>query len=154
VSMFAATRLQTAETRARLWNTRCAGKPAGYQMAKGYILIRQAGLFTVLAHRLAWFFTHEIWPTVDVDHINGDPSDNRLVNLRLATVSQNLWNCKGHRDSVTGVKGVYPDPVKGYRAKVMRGGRTYDAGRFDDLGDAKAARDALALRLHGEFMRD
>ena len=35
-------------------------------------------------HRLAWLYVHGCWPTEDIDHINGDPSDNRIANLREA----------------------------------------------------------------------
>jgi hypothetical protein len=42
-----------------------------------------------LAHRCAWLWFYGEWPEHDIDHINGDRSDNRLINLRKATRSQN-----------------------------------------------------------------
>ena len=46
------------------------------------------------AHRLAWAMVHGAWPEGDIDHINGIRNDNRIVNLRLATRSQNAQNLK------------------------------------------------------------
>ncbi len=45
-----------------------------------------------LVHRLAWFLTYGRWPAEMIDHINGDPFDNRLENIREATHSQNARN--------------------------------------------------------------
>ena len=48
----------------------------------------------VKAHRLAWFYVHEQWPTHSIDHINGDALDNRIVNLRSVTNAENRKNSK------------------------------------------------------------
>src|SRR5258705_8821976 len=50
---------------------------------------------TCKVHRLIWLIVYGEWPHQDIDHVNGNPSDNRIINLRLATDSQNLGNmCK------------------------------------------------------------
>src|SRR5579872_763292 len=46
------------------------------------------------AHNLAWLYVHGEWPRGELDHIDGDPHNNRLTNLREASHSQNLGNCK------------------------------------------------------------
>src|SRR5262245_33505102 len=59
-----------------------------------------------LAHRLAWLHVHGSWPAGDIDHVNGNPSDNRIVNLRLATRTQNNANSR-RRPNTSGFKGVH-----------------------------------------------
>ncbi len=70
---------------------RFAGKPSGHKKTNGYIEITVGG-WRYLAHRLGWFFVHGSWPVNDIDHINGDRSDNRIVNLRDVLPTDNLQN--------------------------------------------------------------
>ncbi|EOC1198696.1 HNH endonuclease [Cronobacter sakazakii] len=57
----------------------------------GYIFVSWRGK-KYAAHRLAWFYYHGKWPKEDIDHINGNPSDNSIRNLREATRAQNSHN--------------------------------------------------------------
>jgi len=57
-------------------------------------------------HRLAWLLSYGKWPVKDVDHLDGDPSNNRLVNLREATCSQNVGNARRSKANTSGFKGV------------------------------------------------
>tara|TARA_R110000868_G_scaffold66014_14_gene197062 strand:- start:648 stop:1154 length:507 start_codon:yes stop_codon:yes gene_type:complete len=50
------------------------------------------------AHRVAWFLYSNEWPYLEIDHINGIKTDNRIKNLRLATRSMNTQNYPGHRN--------------------------------------------------------
>ena len=70
----------------------------------GYLYIKIDGR-VFAAHRLVWLYVHGVWPPVFIDHINHNPLDNRLCNLRLATVAENARNRQsppGHR----GYRGV------------------------------------------------
>ena len=59
------------------------------------------------AHRLAWLMTYGDWPKEFIDHINGDPSDNRIANLREVTFSENLQNQRrAQKRSKSGLLGV------------------------------------------------
>ena len=58
------------------------------------------------AHRLAWLYVYGEWPDGEVDHINGDPADNRIVNLRVATSAENCRNRGLRADNTSGIKGV------------------------------------------------
>jgi len=80
---------------------------------------------------------------MQVDHINGNPLDNRRDNLRVLSASDNSRNQKDRSDSSTGFKGVHFDRSRGkWMAHVSEGGKFRNLGRFDSMEDAKAARIA------------
>lgn len=72
---------------------------------KGYLDIRIDGK-TYKAHRLAWFISQEEWPKAEIDHHDGIPSNNRILNLREATSSENGCNTKTRKDNTSGHKGI------------------------------------------------
>jgi hypothetical protein len=68
-------------------------KKAGWKHPSGYRYLIINGV-TFSEHRLAWFVTHgSIDENLVIDHINGKRGDNRLVNLRQVTVTENNKNC-------------------------------------------------------------
>jgi hypothetical protein len=90
------------------------------------------------AHRAAWAIVHNELPPV-VDHLNGDPSDNRIVNLRGTTQASNSRNCKLRASNKSGVPGVTSIGKK-WRATIGFGGVKKSLGCFDDYEAAVAAR--------------
>lgn len=125
------------------------GKRAGnYDKKSRYRRIRIWNI-EYKAHRLAWLYVHGVWPG-DVDHINGDPSDNRLCNLRESSPSQNLANQKKRVDNSTGFKGVARrSNASGYRAHLCG----QYLGSFATAEDAHEAYQQAALARFGEFAR-
>lgn len=103
-------------------------------------------------HRLIWLYVHGRWPTGEIDHINGDGTDNRLVNLREATKSQNMANAGHWGHNTTGFKGVTRSRGK-WQARIGKAGRVF-LGRFDSPQAAQAAYMAKARDLFGEFVRE
>jgi hypothetical protein len=88
---------------------------------------------------------------MDVDHINGNGLDNRRINLRVATRSQNLSNIKTRRGKF-GYLGVHQNVGGKFRAEVCRNYKTHRvSGSFYTAEEAALARDELAIRLFGEF---
>ena len=105
------------------------------------------------AHRVAWAIHHGEWPRMMVDHIDGDPHNNRASNLRLATRSQNNWNSSTRKDNKTGFKGVSIRGNGKYRAKIAAHGKVYSLGDFESPEDAHEVYELASHLLHGDFAR-
>lgn len=124
----------------KTWNKQNAGKealtytdPYGYKM--GMIFKHR-----VKAHQVVWALHHGEWPKHQIDHVNGNPADNRIENLRDVPQSVNCRNNKRRRDNVTGFVGVYHMPNGRFYAQITRDGKTHHLGTFDTFEQAKAAR--------------
>ena len=104
-----------------------------------------------MAHRLAWLFIYGEFPKLQIDHKNGNRSDNRLINLRLATNAQNSAN----RPPVgNGLKGCCYKKRNGrWVAQIMKECRQIHLGYFDTEQEAHSAYAEAATKLHGEFAR-
>lgn len=127
------------------------GKEAGHRMKRGSAVQLRIDKRLYSAHRVIWLMVYGVWPT-EVDHIDNDPLNNRLSNLRAATHAQNLKNMSMHRDNAQGVKGVYRNKhASGYFSQIMVDGKQHYLGRFKTKEQASAAYNAAAKRLHGEF---
>jgi hypothetical protein len=101
------------------------------------------------SHRLAWLYVYGKWPEKNLDHINRNPSDNRIANLREADQSANMQNKGMQRNNKTGVTGVMFDMRRGaYRAEIRIAGKTRYLGRFNDLESAASAYAAAKAALH------
>jgi hypothetical protein len=121
----------------------------------GYCTLRVAGTI-YSAHRLAWFYVHGEWPPkgIQVDHINRDPSDNRLANLRLATQAQNNANSAMRHRNKAGLKGVVFYPMTSrWKASITIKGRGKHLGYFATKEEAHEAYKKAAQHAHGEFAR-
>lgn len=131
--------------------TRKSGKgKGGGKNGAGYIQINVDKKF-YLGHRLAWWFVHGEWPSGWLDHINGDPTDNRIANLRLADGRQNRANSRRRRD---GLKGVFwSTRRRKWYAQIQSGRTKYHLGVFDTEADAHAAYCRAARERFGEFAR-
>jgi hypothetical protein len=105
-------------------------------------------------HRLAWLHVHGCWPRegLHIDHVDHDGFNNRLNNLREATRSQNYFNQRTSGRNTSGYRGVSWHPqAKRWRAAVWTNGKRVES-LFADINDAAEWRDAMAKKLHGEFV--
>lgn len=115
-----------------------AGQIAGATDAHGYCVIRVDGVL-YKAHRLAWLYARGRWPSGLLDHINRVPGDNRLINLREATQSENMHNAS--RKSKSGVPGVrWRAERDRWVAQIRVGYRNHVIGSFLSKDEAVAAR--------------
>lgn len=129
-----------------------AGKPIGSKAAGGYLRFSVLGR-SYLAHTLAWLYVYGEFPPAkhDIDHVNGDRTDNRIVNLRIATRSQNLANGAKRR---AGLKGVYFHKAKQkWHARLQKDGHVHSLGYYATEQEAHEAYRLWAVRAHGQFAR-
>lgn len=135
------------------WNGRYSGKNAGSIGSTGHVRICINDKM-YLAHRLAWLMIHGVWPANEIDHINGEPSDNRLVNLREATRQENQQNRRRHCSNKSGLKGIYKNKIgTTWAATIYWFGRKIHVGNFPTAEAAHAAYCAAARNHYGEFAR-
>lgn len=127
------------------------GNLAGSLTAQGYRCIQIAGR-KYKAHRLAWFYTTGEWPAHDIDHRDEDKANNRWLNLRPATRSQNMLNKGSRSDNKSGIKGVSWDRRRGlWHAQLQTRGRKIHVGHYVDKGEAAMAIHNARTQHHGEF---
>jgi hypothetical protein len=138
-------------------NTRLIGRAAGTPSSRGYIVIGVPEYGRFGAHRLAWFYVHGASiGEAQIDHIDGNPSNNSIMNLRLATPSQQQRNRGGMSCSKSGLKGAHyigPGRTKKWGSAIKVGGRSIFLGSFACAEDANTAYAAAALKYFGEFAR-
>ena len=100
-------------------------------------------------HRL---LTKNINTKMHTDHINGNGLDNRKINLRICTHSENLRNRKKNVNNKSGYKGVSLDKnLNKFRCKLYMNGKAIHIGYFINPKDAARAYNDAALKYHGEF---
>jgi hypothetical protein len=130
------------------WDGKWAGKKAGTVNGPGYCVFELENR-PFLAHRVAWAISHGRWPANQIDHIDGDRANNRLSNLREATVRENHQNRSRHTSNTSGYLGVYwHAPTKKWQAKIMVNGNTHHLGVFDCPAKAHAAYLVAKRQLH------
>lgn len=128
-------------------------RPAGTRNNNGYRTITYQG-HVYSQHRLAWFYVTGEWPLEFIDHIDGNPHNNKWDNLRQASHAENMRNRKRKFDSHTGIKGV----VRDYRSDtwhvhMMINGKVVSRGPFFSYQMACKEYDRLAKDHFGEFAK-
>lgn len=123
-------------------------KVAGSKDSKGYTQIKVNGkLF--FAHRLAWLYVHGHWPDGHIDHVDRDPQNNSIGNLRVCTHAQNHQNTGRRADNTSGHTGVSFIKNSGkWLAYINTNGIRHRVGLFIAKEDAVAARECAKKTFH------
>jgi len=123
------------------WNSRFAGQPAlTCRRDKGYLCGEILSRST-MAHRVVFAMHTGSWPVNFIDHINGEPADNRPENLRDVSIWENSRNVKKYSVNTSGTVGVGRVPHRAkWRAAICVDGKEKFLGHFDCVDDAISAR--------------
>ena len=130
------------------WNIKWAGKPAGCKTENGRYVVgvcRAQYQF----HRIVWKIYYGSDPSGQIDHIDGDPLNNRIANLRVVSQSGNNKNKARSKHNTSGVTGVYWSKPRGmWYSQIRENYKLIHIGFFTEKADAIAARKQ-AERDHG-----
>ena len=109
---------------------------------------------TLLSHRIAWFIYYKEMPKNEIDHINGDATDNRICNLRSVNHQENMFNIGIGKRNKTGFLGVslYRKTGK-YRASISHLGKFIHLGLYETPEEASKVYQLKAKELRKEFKR-
>lgn len=125
-----------------------AGSKACKRPSRGRYRVCIEGVL-YFAHRLTWLYVHGELPSSTIDHIDRDPSNNRISNLRIASDQQNKANRPSQNNSKP-YRGVHR-MVNRYVSQITYQGKSIYLGSFSCPIEAHERYKAKHLELHGEF---
>lgn len=102
-------------------------------------------------HRIIYALHFSVVPDV-IDHIDGNPLNNKLSNLRAASLSENGWNSKLRSDNLSGCKGVSAHQNK-WRVRWTVNGNKFEKSGFPTIEKANDFAKQMRSQHHGEFAK-
>lgn len=146
-------RREVFKTRDKVFNANYAGKEAGSAEPGKHRRVEIKGT-AIYSHLIVWAFETGSWPPRDIDHKNVDKLDNRFLNLRLATRSENCANRLIQKNNTSGYKGVsWESREKRWRAQIQVNQKNHRLGSFASIEEARSAYAHAATKFFGEFGR-
>lgn len=127
-------------------------RTVGSKKPDGYLRVQIKGK-TFSVHRVIWAMYHGYWPTVHLDHKDGNRSNNAISNLREADPSQNAANRKSRIASRVRKGITWHKQCRKWQAQISKDGKAYYLGLFDTEEAAHRAYAAKATEFFGEFAR-
>lgn len=128
------------------------GSVAGH-LSHGYRIIN-IDKKKYFAHKIVWMIENGSLPNSFIDHIDGNPLNNVITNLRLATHSQNMFNLKTPITNTSGYKGVhFHKGARKWRSVAWQNNKPVHIGMFDDPIDAAKAYNNWCIQHRGTFAR-
>lgn len=132
------------------------GSIAGTVRRFGYVYIGVCGSGQFAAHRLAWMMYYGHDPVGEVDHIDGNPSNNSIKNLRLASSSEQKQNKCVQSNNRSGLKGAYYHTChkgKKWRSQIKTKDGLVYLGYYHTAEEAHAAYGRAAMLYFGKFAK-
>jgi len=127
-----------------------SGTLAGTINLRGYIQIGYKRK-NYMAHKLIFLMHHGYLPEI-VDHIDNNRANNKIENLREATLVQNRWNSLKRSDNTSGIKGItWHKQVKKWYVRCHVDNKIYNLGCYQDMNEAKEVLEKFRKEAHGEF---
>lgn len=125
-----------------------------WHVAQGYVstsgIRPDGGRYPLRMHRRIM----EAYEGMEVDHVNGNPLDNRKKNLRFCTRAENMWNRSINKVNGSGFKGVYwHNQRMKFQAQIGINKKRKNLGFFQTALAAAHAYNAGAKKFFGEFAR-
>ena len=124
------------------------GKKAGQLNNKNRFQVNYKG-YIYYIHRIIWTMHEGAWPVLEIDHINGDGTDNRIENLREVNRTVQNKNAALRKDSTTRIVGVHWNMQSSkWRAQICFKSKQRHLGLYEDFFEACCARKS-AERKYG-----
>jgi len=134
--------------------TNLLGKRVGYLQSNGYTRVNIKNKPKYL-HRLIFLYHYGHWPSQQIDHIDGNPKNNRIENLREATNAQNNYNKTKCDRNTSGYKGVsWSKAANKWESYVTIDGKRKYLGIYENIQDAAKVASNARKKLHVEFAKD
>ena len=138
------------------WNARYSNKKVGFHKSdKGYHYIKinyNGKRYIIAEHRVIWALSKNQWPEHTIDHIDNNKSNNKMKNLRSATVAENNKNKPSTKNSTSKYKGItWKSKENKWYVAVRVYGKSKHLGIFYDEVDAAIAYNQAAKKYHGDF---
>jgi hypothetical protein len=129
-----------------------AGRTAGSTRYDGYIQIKLDGR-KYWAHRLVWMWLYGFWPDQNIDHIDGNPSNNAISNLRDVSQAWNIHNIRKDkpRNASNLPRGVYQINGGNFYARIRSNG-TLHLGTFATIQEAQTAYLKARIARHPGYV--
>ena len=126
------------------------GDEVGYQRPNGYRIMTIKGQY-MYVHRAIFLLHHGYLPEC-IDHIDGNPFNNDINNLRESTKAENNCNRSAGHANKSGHKNIHFRAGK-WRVQITSDGKTKSFGDYFDINVAKFVADSMRYALHGKFAR-
>lgn len=128
------------------------GKKTGCFDGKGYLQVKINNIL-YKNHRIIYKMFHGILPKV-IDHIDCNPNNNKIENLREASNSQNQYNSKISTRNTTGFKGVeWNKRLKKWTVRIQVNGKRKYFGCYNDIDYAKFVSESMRYKYHKQYAR-